>query len=373
MPDTLFLHNLPVSYAALADNKLPPSLTDYQQRALHFCYEWLTGKETFTLQTSGSTGNPKIITVKARHMAQSARMTAEAIGLKPNDRSLVCLNTDYIAGRMMLVRGFVTGMVMTIIPPSSNPLAPFTGETSFDFIAMVPLQMQTILAETPEKKKMLDSMKGILLGGAALDTSLEEKVQEVTAPVYHTFGMTETLSHIALRRVNGDQRQDYYEVLKGIEIETDNKNCLVIHSPFSSVPVHTNDVVQLLDKNRFRWLGRADFVINTGGVKIHPERTEKEIEKIFYRLNIFKRFFITGMKDSRLGEAVTLVIEDRPWKPELLEELQKQLKEHLPRFEQPRAVYFREQFEQTPTGKTDRKRIAEFLEKQREPGLPDSC
>jgi O-succinylbenzoic acid--CoA ligase len=366
MQNSLVLNGNIFLLTDIKNGKYSGNLTDYEKRVLNFCYEWLSGKEDFLLNTSGSTGEPKLIPVKASRMRQSATMTAKAIGLTENDKSLVCLNTDLIAGKMMLARGLTIGMHMTIIEPASNPLKAFNAEEKFDFTALVPLQLETILKQDPEKKQVLDRMKAILIGGAAVNASLEQLAQTIKAPVYHTFGMTETLSHIALRKLNGPDKSDYFTLLENVSIETDKRNCLVIHSPLSDEAVQTNDIVRLINETTFQWYGRADFIINSGGIKIHPEKIEKELEKIFISHGIFNRYFITGTADHYLGETVTLIIEGQAMDRSQLDTIQQELKIKLSPYELPKKIYFIEKFIETASGKINRGKTTEFI------GLKDS-
>lgn len=323
-------------------------------QALEFCSDWLNKKEVFTIHTSGSTGIPKPIEIQRKHMLVSAGMTSEALALKAGDSCLVCLNTEFIAGKMMLVRGLELGMSITIIPPSSNPLQQFPDTTHFDFAAFVPFQLETIFKETPEKKNILDTMKAVIIGGAAINPELEEKIQSIKAPVYHTFGMTETLSHIALRRMNGIERSEYFKILNSVSIALDSRACLIVTSPLSDHPVITNDIVEIMDNTHFKWVGRIDTIINSGGLKIYPEKTERAIGKIFINLNLDKRFFLAGFPHAELGESLGLVIEDEPWNEERIERVKNEMKNHVSRYEVPKYFYFRNPFLETASGKIDK-------------------
>ncbi len=244
--------------------------------ALQFCEKWLSGQESFTLQTSGSTGTPKQINVTRDQLKSSAHLTAKAIGLQKNDTSLICLDTRYIAGIMMIVRSLETSMNMIIVEPSSNPLEKVEEDDTIDFTALVPLQLETIL-KSPQREK-LNKIKNTLIGGAALNPKTIKELEGLPCSFFATYGMTETLSHIALQKLNGKNAQDFFEVLPGITITKDERGCLVINAPHISVdPVITNDLVELFGSSQFRWLGRVDTIINTGGVKVIPEKIEATI------------------------------------------------------------------------------------------------
>ncbi len=338
------------------------NLDDYAQNTLVFCREWLTGKNTFKIYTSGSTGLPKPIIITRSQMQASARMTARALSLAKRDKALVCLNTGYIAGKMMLVRGFETGMEMTVITPRANPLADFSRTELFHFTAFVPLQLKTILAETPEKLSILHRMKSILVGGAPVDSSLEKALKNIQAPIYSTYGMTETVSHIALRRLNGPATSQTYKVLEGVEISSDTRGCLKIKgSVTNNREIITNDVVTITDAKHFHWLGRIDHVINSGGIKVHPEAIEALIEKILQKIQMQCRFFVAGLPDKRLGEKVVLVVEGEKWEQATEKEIMHLLAKDIKGYALPKSIHYHPEFYLTPTGKIARKAILEKL------------
>ncbi len=296
-------------------------------------------------------------------MAASTDMTGRALGLQAGDRALVNLNVQYIAGIMMLVRGLKMGMELTVLEPSSNPLSHFSAETRFDFQSYVPLQLQTVLENTLAQIPVLNSAKAILVGGASVSQPLEDALQQIKAPVFQTYAMTETVSHVALRRLNGTRKQDFYQSLEGIWFETDKRDCLIVHAPLlTENPVVTNDVVELLSPTTFRWLGRIDNVINSGGVKVQAEIVEQALTQALTELNLSFRFFITGTADSQLGEAVTLIIEGKPLAEELSTSIFQKLKTGLSRYEVPRKVHYIPQFLETPTAKIDRKKTLRLLQ-----------
>ncbi|QJW90399.1 AMP-binding protein [Spirosoma taeanense] len=342
------------------------SLTAYEAEALAFCRAWLSGQTTFTLHTSGSTGTPKPISLTRAQMRASAHLTGLTLGLLPGDTALVCLNIRYVAGVMMLVRGLELGLPMTILEPTSNPLADFrptkSGSLSapFAFSALVPLQLQTILEETPEKIPILNGMKAILVGGAATSPALEQALQVLTAPVYATYGMTETVSHIAFRRLNGPTATDVFTALPGVEMGTDERGCLHITSAATNFErIQTNDVVELVNPptdsaTRFRLLGRSDRIINSGGVKVQPERIEQLIETVLTSFGPVPRLFVAGLPDKRLGQRIVLVsegkaIDDAPWA-----NVQEAIRAQLGPYAVPKERLTVPRFAETPTGKIDR-------------------
>jgi O-succinylbenzoic acid--CoA ligase len=166
--------------------------------------------------------------------------------------------------------------------------------------------------------------------------------------------MTETLSHIALKRINGPGKSDYFRVLPGIHIRQDERACLCIQAPHLSTEISTNDVVEMKSLEEFIWLGRFDNVINSGGVKVFPESTERKIEAIFSELKIVNRFFIAGLPDEKWGQTVALIVEGSLTE-KTIEKMQGKIKERLSKFEIPRSIKFLERFAETGTGKINRK------------------
>ena len=325
-----------------------------------FLQHWHAGQQTFTLRTSGSTGEPKPVTLTRAQMEASARMTGAALGLSAGDSALVCLSTDYIAGVMMLVRGAVLGLKLTIVPPSGNPLAQFSPDTRFDFTAMVPLQLQKIVSETPQKIGILNGMKAILVGGAPISPALEKELQAVTAPIFHTYGMTETVSHIALRRVNGDAAETVFRPLPGVTLGTDGRGCLTISAPVTGgKTLVTNDRVDLRADGSFVWLGRADNVVNSGGVKIQLETVERALAAaIFAETGESRRVAVFSLPDERLGQRVAAAIEGTSFPAETLSAIKKTVAAELPRFHPPREYHFLPHLPETRTGKIDRRALA---------------
>ena len=347
----------------------PAAQTPYEADALVFCRAWLGGQSAFMLQTSGSTGTPKSITLTRTQMRASAHLTGRTLGLQTGDAALVCLNIRYVAGVMMLVRGLELGLPMTIIEPTGNPLADLSSNlTQFAFTAFVPLQLQTILEQSTDKLPILNGMKAILVGGAATSPALERALQVIDAPVFATYGMTETVSHIALRRLNGPHQSDRFTALDGVDLGTDDRNCLhIISAATNFVRVQTNDVVELIGNPaaggtatkrpvHFRLLGRADRVINSGGVKIQPEQVEQIIETALATAGGAGRLFVAGLPDERLGQRVVLFYENGTMTDEQWQLVQNAIRRQMGPYAVPKEVVTVDQFAQTPTGKTDRVR-----------------
>lgn len=364
--DALILNGKTYHLSALTHNATLVRVTPYEQRVLQLAQDWLSGQETFTLHTSGSTGTPKPIHLTRAQMATSARWTGQALGLQAGDAALVCMSVEYIAGFMMLVRGFELGLPLTIIDPTSQPLAALPPDTCFAFTAMVPLQLQATLHGAAHERAILNRMKGILIGGAPVSVPLEEQAQQVHTPLYHTYGMTETVSHVALRRMNGAERSDYFVPFPEVRLEVDARECLVITAAVTNgETVQTNDRVALRADGAFRWLGRLDNVINSGGVKVQVEKVETAMETWLLQyqngLHAERRFFVGAIQDARLGQAVVAVLEGEPFggepilAPELATEIRTALQQTLSRYEVPRHFFFVPKLLETPTGKIDRR------------------
>lgn len=345
--------------------------SSYNQFVINFCMEWQSNKDEFIVHTSGSTGTPKPIILTRKQMQNSVSATAEALNLKQNERFLICLNTEYIAGKMMLVRGMELNAEMIIVPPKRNPLEDFDEKMWFDFAAFVPMQFQTILDESPEKIAVLRQMKAIIIGGAPVSYSLLKKIRSIKAlnrvPIYSTYGMSETVTHIALKRLNGKIKEkkeisNTYKTLPNVKIKTDKRGCLVISAPHTlGKEIITNDLVDIKNDSEFEWLGRADFAINTGGVKVFPEKIESFIERAFYELALQKRFFISSMSDETLGEKVILIIEGLPFAKKFEKELLEHLKTNLPAYHTPKQIFYLSNFVMTKTDKIDRKKCIELI------------
>ncbi len=308
----------------------------WQKTILDFLKEYSNNNPKINVTTSGSTGKPKTISILKKHMKNSALITGKTFNLRKGQTALLCLPIHYIAGKMMLVRAIELQLKLICVPPSANPLKDIS--TSIDFCAMVPLQVERSLLK-------LTIVKQLIIGGAAISEPLEKKLENIKTLCFATYGMTETVTHIAIKPLNHFLKSNYYTVLKGISIAKDQRNCLVIDCPeLNSQKVITHDIVELANDTQFQFLGRLDHVINSGGVKIHPEKVEKKLSSI-----ISERFFITSIPDEKLGEKVVLVIEKENSGFNL------NLESHLAPFEVPKRIFFVKKLIETPTGKIKRK------------------
>ena len=325
----------------LRDNWSP---APWKKALMYFVVDWLSETESIAAQTSGSTGMPKKILLPKKYMKASARMTLGFFGLKPGDKALLCLPIRYIAAKMMVVRAFTGKLDLYCIQPNLYPYSEWT--PSLDFAAMTPAQAEKLL-ETEEGIAFLNRIKKLLLGGSALSPLLERKLQSLKTEVWHSYGMTETMSHVALRKVNGRDKMASFRPLPGVSLSRDRDGCLRITAPFIGVfNLGTHDVVEFMEEDRFRVLGRTDDVINSGGVKLFPEKIEQKLSSW-----ITVPFYMGKQPDRLLGERPVLFIESKTWPEKQVALLHKQMKNTLEKFELPDKIVFVEKFVRTDSGK----------------------
>lgn len=330
---------------------------------LQFCRQWLSGQEKFNVHTSGSTGKPKSITISRPQMQASARQTLQALGIPTGAKALLCINPDFIGGKMMLVRALEHQMQLIAVDASSNPLVQLPLQSTFDFTALVPLQLESIL-QNPHSRAVLQKIKAVIVGGAPVGLSLRQQLQTITSAVYSTYGMTETVSHIALQRLNGPEEEDFFTAFPEISLSQDERGCLVVAGEVSAgEKIVTNDVVELLSNNRFRWLGRADNIINSGGIKIQPELIEKLAETLLGQLGQQRNLFAWGLPDEQLGQRLVLFVEGTPLPQETEKAWKELLKEQLVKYKLPKAIYYQPEFCQTASGKIQKAATAALLNK----------
>ena len=312
-----------------------------------FLKEWFSIDPYIVVKTSGSTGNPKSISLRKDFMINSALATGSYFQLGENTKALCCLPINFIAGKMMLVRALVLGWNLDVIEPTSNPLQEITKE--YDFSAMVPLQLRNSFSK-------IDQIKTLIVGGGVVSKDLEKAIQTVNTKCYATYGMTETITHIAIKKLNKFTQLELesvsvYKTLSDITISKDKRSCLVIHAPkVSDETIITNDVVELITNTKFIWKGRIDHVVNSGGVKLHPEEIEQKLSDV-----IHDRFFVVGIPDEILGEKLILLIEGKK------RQITSKHFSKLSRFEIPRTTYFIPKFLETGTGKINRHKTLDLI------------
>lgn len=327
-----------------------------------FIREWESDSPTVGVRTSGSTGKPKEMAVEKARMAASAEVTCDFLGLRPGDKALLCLPVDYIAGKMMVVRSKVRGLELKSVEPSSHPLAEVARDERFDLCAMVPMQVYNSLLVADEAEK-LKNIRHLIIGGGAIDASLAEKLRSLPNDVWSTYGMTETLSHIALRKLNGAQASDWYTPFDGVAVWLNADGCLVIDAPKVCREVlTTNDIAEVRTAadgrvTHFRIKGRKDNVICSGGVKIQIEEAEQLLAG-----SLSSPFLITKKKDEMLGEKVVLLTEDND-----LGAVEQKCKSVMPKYWLPRLYIHIDAVPKTETGKPARAEAAKIAEEFKEP------
>ena len=346
--DVLYLNGRTIDYKDIKEGNFSFS-TEFEQSTLTFCRQWLNGQQAFSLQTSGSTGQPKTIEVSREQMESSAAGTIPFFNLRPGDTALVCLSTAYIAGKMMLVRALEGNMKIVAVDPGGNPLEKITD--TIDFMAVVPLQLKNIMEDESTLAK-LKTIAHTIVGGAPVTYALQQAVRLTKANVYATFGMTETLTHIALKQLSPDP-EDCYTVIKNVTIGQDARGCLTVQGPVTNNELLiTTDLIDQVSERKFRWLGRIDHIINSGGIKIPIEVLEEKIAQVMFELRLDSRFFVYSQPDQQLGERVMLLIESSE---PFTNELQVALTLSLHKYELPKSIDYVGKFVETPTGKVDRK------------------
>ena len=311
-----------------------------------FLIEWLNNNNYISVPTSGSTGVPKKINILKAHTINSAIATGTFFELPSETRALLCLPASYIAGKMMLVLAIILGWDLYIKAPEKDAITQY--DRDYDFVAMVPYQVHYSL-------KSLNKIKKLIIGGGAISVDLNDQLQHVDTEVFATYGMTETITHIAVRRINGLAKSYYYNALPNVKFSLDKRDCLVIEaSEVSDNKVVTNDLVKIISPSSFQYLGRIDNVVNSGGVKLFPEQIESKLAKF-----IDVQFIIASEKNQTLGEQLILILEEDS--SELIPDI-KTAFSTLSNYERPKKVYSFSKFPFTETGKIKRSELLDNLD-----------
>ena len=322
-----------------------------------FLEEWNNPSPYVHVQTSGSTGAPKPMLVEKQRMLNSARITCDFLGLREGDTALLCMSLDYIAGKMMVVRSIERGLKLTTVAPSGHPLSNnyqlSIVNYQLSFAAMVPMQVYNSL-QVPEEKERLMQIRHLIIGGGAIDDALASALKTFPNHVWSTYGMTETLSHIALRRLNGPDASEWYTPFPSVKVSLNEDRCLVIDAPLVCPSrLVTNDIAELSSGTdpevKFRILGRKDNVICSGGIKIQIETVERQL-----RPHLQAPFLITKRPDAKFGEAVVLLTEGT------VPEAQEVCERILPKYHQPRVYLHVDQIPLTATGKPARQQAEQL-------------
>lgn len=306
-----------------------------------FLKEWHDDSPLLLVHTSGSTGAPKPLLVEKKRMINSARITCDFLGLHPGDTVLLCMSLDYIAGKMVVVRSIERGLRLISVAPSGHPLREV--EEHINFAAMVPLQVFNSISVPDERRKLMN-IDNLIIGGGAIDDDLEKELRLFPNAVWATYGMTETLSHIALRSISGSQADEWFRPFSSVKVKLNDEGCLVINAPLVCKDIlTTNDCAEIKD-NSFRIIGRKDNVICSGGIKIQIEEVEKVLRRYLSR-----PFAITKRKDIKFGETVVLLTEDND-----VDKVRDCCLRSLPKYWMPHAFYHIKKMPMTETGKLAR-------------------
>ena len=335
------LEDLPV----YCENKLlKTQLPEWEEKIYQFLIDFLDEKDYIEQLSSGTTGTPKKIKLTKMALVESANNTINKLDLEWNAKALLCLPVDYIAGKMMIVRSFAAGLNLFWEEPSSMPDLANYGQ--IDFCAMVPIQVYNSITNNDA----LNNIRNLIIGGAEMRSDLLALFSNLTNNIYETFGMAETCSHIALRKISGKNPDKYFEILPGVTISIDKRCCLVINTSYLDSEIITNDAVELIDNKHFIWKGRIDNLINTGGIKVRPEELEATIAKI-----IDLECAVVGVKDEKLGQKIVLIAESE--KEVDKDELLLFMKENLQTYQVPRKIVVVDKLPRTNSFKIDRSKL----------------
>jgi len=327
---------------------------NWQSELFRFIITFFDDTRQIIQKSSGTSGKPKIFKLLKTSMVRSSMATLEYFCLKPGNKALLCLPVKYIAGKMMVVRALSGRLNLITVKPAVRPLEHLTSRV--DFSAMVPLQ----IFESIKNRDPLHLVDKLIIGGGEINQRLQQNIFELNeTEVYETFGMSETCAHFAVRRINGKEPDKYFKVFEGVKIEADESGCMKVEIPgITAGSITTNDMVRLKGTNSFEWLGRIDNIINSGGIKIVPEKLEKRIRTI---LNTEAELLVAGLPDPGLGEKAVLVVEsdlsDLPF-----DEWMIKLGGKLTKHEVPKAIYAIPAFPRNEGMKVLRKKVIDFLD-----------
>ena len=316
-----------------------------------FLAQWFDNEDFVPGETSGSTGTPKSIRLEKKRMRESARMTCSFLGLEPGTSAFLCMPLRYIGAKMIVVRAITAHLNLVWATPSSHPLKSCTAAPHF--AAMTPMQVIATL-ESPEEARLLREVRHLIIGGGPVDAALAAQLRDFPFAVWSTYGMTETLSHIALRRLNGAEASEWYTPFDGVSLSISPDDTLAIDAPLLCPgKIVTNDRVTLRPDGRFRILGRRDNVINSGGIKIQIEKAEELL-----RPHLRQPFLITSAPDAHTGEQAVLLLEGAV--PEAIAEL---CRAALPRYWAPKRIFQVGTLPRAGSDKPDRATARKLAEK----------
>lgn len=305
-----------------------------------FLSEWYNESPLLKVHTSGSTGIPKELWVEKERMMNSARLTVSFLGLKAGDSALLCMPLPYIAGKMVVVRSIVAGLNLMVVTPCGRPLQNVTEIP--DFAAMIPMQVFNSLQHTEDRKRLMQ-IRHLIIGGGAIDKNMAKELKSFPNAVWSTYGMTETLSHIALRRLNGNNASEWYTPFDNVSLSLSDEGTLIISAPsVNPETLTTNDIVEFNNEGQFRILGRKDNTINTGGVKVQIEQVEEKLSHYLPEGS----YMITSVPDAKFGEKIVLLVSCDIQTENAIN--------NLPQYWRPKHILQIPELPLTGTGKPDR-------------------
>jgi O-succinylbenzoic acid--CoA ligase len=326
------------------DQMQEAGISTFEKELCAFILEWFSISDGIKAQTSGSTGKPKEVLLLKKHMMASAEVTISFFKLKKKDKILLCLPMSFIAGKMMVVRALTGSLDLHFREPSSKPVI---GDEQFKFAAMVPLQVSNLLKEN---RNALESIEKLIIGGAFISGPLFEQLQQVKTQAWQTYGMTETMTHIAVRKLNGEKNRDTYQTLPGVSVSLDQRGCLVVNASHLGIEaLATNDMSEIEKNGTFQILGRVDDVIVSGGLKFNPATIENKLSGI-----ISNEYFMGGLDDPELGQKLVLFIEKGGQVERRIFDIWNKLERKMEKLEMPKEIIFISSFKRTTSGKTDR-------------------
>jgi O-succinylbenzoic acid--CoA ligase len=332
-----------------SDQIVSAQIHPWEKEIFRFIINWLSDSDYLVQFSSGTTGKYKEIRLPKISMMDSAMNTCRFFGLTKEQTTLLCMPVDFIAGKMMVIRSMVGGLNLLVTEPKSVP--DLSGHPSIDFCSMVPLQIMNLLA----CHKDLDLIKKLIIGGAEITTELETLIQDISTEVYATYGMAETCSHVALKKLNGPFRQYAYHAMQGVALSSDDRGCLIIDADYLPDRIVTNDLVEFTGSGSFNWLGRYDNLINSGGIKIVPEEVEAMILS-----KMMLECAVIGLPDTILGHRLVFVFE-KDHAPDSFSSLKADFEDHLPRHWRPKDIVCMEKLPRNKAWKVDRRMLSEML------------
>lgn len=353
MPKKRFLFQLNFKCISLYRSDFNPlygqdktNLEEWELGVLAVVEEWCSENDTISFFTSGSTGKPKEIKFLKTQIIKSAEITGSTFGLTAGAKVLLCLPAKYVAGKMMILRAIINNWELDVV--KSEKVVEIKSDVNYHFSAMVPLQAA---ATINNNKESFEQIEKVIIGGAKISSNLHRSLMICGNSCYATYGMTETLTHVAVQNLNGEGASKYFLALEGFELNVNQDNCLNIEAiHLGEDIIQTNDVVEFVDFGKFVWKGRVDNVINSGGVKIQPELLEKKLEEF-----LENRFFVYGISDEKLGEKVVLFIETNEFDKSTMKLFMDLMTDLFSKYETPKNVLFINKFDETASGKIIRK------------------